>query len=78
MAVVVGREGKPTPVAGEFAITDSDRAAVDKLILEVQETLANSDQQKRNIILAALAEMSARYLDENQKAAPKRSKVGAR
>lgn len=77
MAVFVGREGKPTPVAGEFAITDSDRAAVDKLILEVQETLANSDQQRRNIILAALAEMSARYLDENQKATSKRSKVGA-
>jgi len=62
MAVVVGREGRPTPVSGEFAIADTDRDAVEKLILKVQQTLANADQRKRNVILAALAEMSARYL----------------
>lgn len=65
MAVVVGRDGRPTPVAGEFHIADTDRAAVNDLIERVERTLESADQRERNIILAALAEMSARYLDES-------------
>jgi hypothetical protein len=64
MAVVVGRNGRPTPVAGEFHIADTDRAAVDDLIYRVEQTLESVDRQGRNIILAALAEMSAKYLGE--------------
>lgn len=66
MAVVVGRDGRPTPISGEFAITDNDRAAVDDLIDRVERTLEIADMRRRNIILAALAEMSARYLGENE------------
>jgi len=64
MAVVVGINGRPTPVAGEFAITDTDRGAVDDVIERVERALAGSDRQGRNIILAAFAEMSVRYLGE--------------
>jgi len=64
MAVVVGMDGKPTPFAGEFTVADRDKGAVQDVILRVQRVLDCSDTQGRNIILAALAEMSARYLSE--------------
>jgi hypothetical protein len=70
MAVVVGRNGRPTPVAGEFDITDTDRAAVDDLIGRVEQALEDADSQRRNIILAALAEMSARYLGDAEALGP--------
>jgi hypothetical protein len=62
MAVVVGMNGRPTPVAGEFAITDTDREAVRDVITRVERALAGFDQRGRNVILAAFAEMSVRYL----------------
>ena len=64
MAIIVGRNGRPTPVSGDFAITDADSAAVGDLIERVERTLASADGQRRNIILAALAEMSAKYLGQ--------------
>ncbi len=66
MAVVVGVEGRPTPVAGEFAVQDTDRGAIDSVIHQVEAVLATSDASARNIILAALAEVSARYLQAKE------------
>lgn len=63
MAVVIGMEGRPAPVAGEFNVTDSERIAVEDVIARVESALRLSDQTGRNIILAALAEISAKYLD---------------
>ncbi len=75
MAVVVGMHGRPTPVVGEFSVRDTDRKAINGLIEKVEEALASSDRQSRSIILAALAEMSARYLlpekDEHSGISPK-------
>lgn len=65
MAVVVGVEGRPTPVHEEFAVTDSDRKQVEKLIVRVESALADADKHGRNVILAALAELSARYMSPN-------------
>ncbi len=62
MAVVVGMDGRPTPVHDEFDITDLERGKVKALISQVDEALNNSGENRRNIILAALAELSARYL----------------
>ena len=62
MAVVVGMGGRPTPVHDEFDITDLERGKVDALINRVAATLERSGEKQRNIILAALAELSARYL----------------
>ena len=63
MAVVVGRAGRPTPVHDEFDITDIDRSKVSSLIELMDATLRESGEERRNIILAALAELSARYLE---------------
>ena len=64
MAVVVGMDGRPTPVHDEFAITDMDRNQVDQLIKQVKNALEHSGEKRRNIILAALAELSALYLKQ--------------
>ena len=64
MAVVVGMDGRPTPVHDEFAISDMDRNQVDLLIKQVNNALEHSGERRRNIILAALAELSALYLKQ--------------
>ena len=64
MAVVVGMDGRPTTIHDEFAITDMERSQVDQLIKQVKNALEHSGERRRNIILAALAELSAQYLKQ--------------
>ena len=64
MAVVVGMDGRPTTIHDEFAVTDLDRNQVEDLIKRVDKALERSGENRRNIILAALAELSARYLKQ--------------
>jgi hypothetical protein len=54
--------GRPAPVLEEFAIADTDRAAVEDIVARVEGALEGSDTSRRSIILAALAELSARYM----------------
>ncbi len=62
MAVVIGTNGRPAPLLEEFSVADSDCAAVNALIERVEATLDESDATRRSIILAALAELSTRYM----------------
>lgn len=64
MAVVIGMEGKPAPLLEEFNVGDDDREAIDEVIERVADALKESDTNRRRIILAALAEISARYMTE--------------
>ncbi|MEX0959201.1 MAG: ATP-binding protein [Burkholderiales bacterium] len=75
MAVVIGLDGRPAPLLEEFDIADSDRAAVNDLIERVAVTLQQSDISHRSIILAALAELSTRYM---QKSPPKQKNAKGR
>jgi len=70
MAVVVGMNGRPTPVAGEFTVKDTDRSAIVNVITQIEYALVKSNQHGRNIILAALAELSARFLTEGNNRTP--------
>jgi len=70
MAVVVGVNGRPTPVSGEFDVADSDMAEIEKLIETFEAALEHGDVHKRSIVLAALAELSARYLDQAKTSGP--------
>lgn len=65
MAVLIGVDGRPAPLLEEFDIADSERAAVNELIERVAVTLEQSDTSRRSIILAALAELSARYMKQS-------------
>lgn len=62
MAVVIGMDGRPEPILEEFDIADTDRALINDLIKRVATALAETDTPRRSIILAALAELSARYM----------------
>ena len=62
MAVTVGMNGSRETVQNIFDVTDSERREVELLIKRLEKTLGESEEQERNIILAALAELSARFL----------------
>jgi len=62
MAVVIGIDGRPAPVSGQFDITDHDRAGVDALVAKLAKAISPS--LARNLVLAALAELSANYLSD--------------
>lgn len=64
MAVVVGIGGRPTPILEEFDIMDAERASVDEIIERVEAALEIDNQAHRNVILAALAEISVRYMND--------------
>ena len=60
MAVTVGLAGRPITMFDEFEITNLDRTNVDGLIAKMRDTLG---EEQRHVILAALAELSADYLE---------------
>jgi len=64
MAVVIGTNGRPAPMLEEFDVADSDRDAVNALIERVEAALDESDTSRSSIILAALAELSTRYMQD--------------
>lgn len=66
MAVFVGVDGRPTPIMGEFDVTDRDREEIDGLVELFEQALEQGDNHKRNIVLAALAELSVRYLESSK------------
>ena len=63
MAVTVGMSGQPTTVHDEFEVTSLERADVQLLASEIGRALQSVGEERRNVILAALAEVSALYLD---------------
>lgn len=80
MAVMVGLEGRPAPMLQEFDIADGDREAVDHIVSTVEDALQGSNPNRRNVILAALAELSARYMQphtEEEKADKRKQRVAS-
>ena len=63
MAIVVGMGGQPTAFHDNFEIGDVDRSEVNALIAQLNKSLQESGEGRRKIILAALAEISTRYLN---------------
>ena len=66
MAVVVSMSGRPETLHDYFEVTDLERQGVDDLVSRVEEVLENSGEERRNIVLAALAELGARYIGTNK------------
>lgn len=63
MSVIVPREGLPRAIHTEFIVSTHESADVSELITKLEATLRHSSKTKKNVILAALAELSARYMD---------------
>ena len=66
MAVVVGMSGRPAPVQGVFDVTGGERQSVESVVEAVDLALSRSGEARRNVVLAALAEVSARYLQSGK------------
>ena len=64
LAVVLGFGSSPRPMLEEFNVAEADRKAIEDVIVRVQAALENSDATRRNIILAALAQVSAQYMSQ--------------
>ncbi|MFC4724988.1 ATP-binding protein [Glycocaulis abyssi] len=65
MAVVIGVNGRPAPVHAEFEVTEGDRKEIDDIISRLESVIDAGDEKNRRLLLAALAELSARYMPEN-------------
>ena len=63
MAVTVGMGGQPTTVHDEFEVSSMERPDVQHLASEIERALQSAGEERRSVILAALAEVSALYLD---------------
>jgi hypothetical protein len=77
MAVVIGMNGSPTPYLEEFDVADTDRASINALIERVSATLEDSDDKRRAIILAALAEISARFMQTSSRDTKQNGKIAS-
>jgi len=62
MAVTVGMNGTQATHQDVFDVTETERQEVELLIERMEKTLEASGGPKRHIVLAALAELSARHL----------------
>lgn len=78
MAVVVGLQGQPTPVSHEFLVADEDRDEVHSLIARVDTALSQADTRQKHLILAALAEISARYMNAVERSARIKKQIASR
>lgn len=78
MAVVVGMGDRKDTRSHEFAVSDHDAQAVRDVIATVEQAMKSASKQRKNIILAALAEISARYMAEPSDRAPAEPKVGVK
>jgi len=65
MAVVVAKNGQPTPFLHEFEIADRDRKAIDELKRRLETAALAGHGQERRVLLAALAEMTAEVIDRD-------------
>ena len=63
MAMTVGLSGRPSTVHYEFDVTSMDSARVEAVVHRIEEALQDTGEERRDIVLAALAELSALYLE---------------
>ena len=66
LAVVVGKDSAPHTLFREFQVADIDRRDVEHLADIVDKVLSEADQQRRDIILAALIEVTSKYIDTDK------------
>ena len=66
MAVTVGMSGRPATLWKEFDVNYLERPEVEALVGQLKDVLESAGEDRRNVILAALAELSAQYLSGSE------------
>jgi hypothetical protein len=64
LSVIVGINGRPTPVHYDFDIIESEQELINRVRTAIDNAVVAGPSKKKTIILAALAELSARYIDQ--------------
>lgn len=67
LAVVMGKDDMPHSLFSEFEVSDVDWQDVEHLASVVDKALSESDHGRRDIILAALIEVTSKYMDTEDK-----------
>ncbi len=78
MAVIVGVGGIPAPIGDEFDVSDAELANVEALITDLRKALHKQRNAKRSVVLAALAEISAEVMRNEDAEQADRSKAVVR
>ncbi len=74
LAVVVGVNGRPTPIHQDFEVADCDRKEIDSIINKIGRIIKSNNQANKNIVLAALVELCAEYIQNNSDKSSQKSK----
>jgi hypothetical protein len=64
MAIVMNVNGSPRPLIKEFDVGDADKPAVKNVVDALEKILTKTGKTPRNVVLAALAEISAQYMSD--------------
>ena len=62
ISVLIGKNNQPTPIHSEFEVTNVERERAGELAENIVTILETSGEIGRNVILAALADLSTRYM----------------
>ena len=66
VAVMFGSSQSLTPITEEFYIRDTDQQAIAHIIAQIEELLIGPEAPRREVVLAALAELSAKFINEEE------------
>ena len=66
VAVMFGTRQSLSPITEEFYIRDTDQEAINHMIEQIEELLNRPDTPRREVVLAALAELSAKFIEEEE------------
>ncbi|OUR79623.1 ATP-binding protein [Alphaproteobacteria bacterium 46_93_T64] len=67
IAIITSINGRSSPVVGEFDIGDADQASVQDAIVKLETVLSQDNGFRKEVVLAALAELSTRYISSVEK-----------
>lgn len=65
MSVIISGRGQSRPYEADFEISESEQKHVTDLIGEIQKAIKIHNPAKRNIVLAALAELSTKFIEDS-------------
>lgn len=75
LALVVGINGRPTPIHQDFEVADTDREQINTVIKQLSDIIQGGNQTNRNIVLAALTEICAQYIQDTTEINNKKNKA---
>ena len=66
VAVMFGTSQSLSPITAEFYVRDTDQESIENIITQIEGLLNGLDEHRREVVLAALAKLSAKYIKKEQ------------